>query len=591
MPITPKFKIHQTDDFIHVDINVPFVKISSSETYIEDNTFVFWCKPYFLKLHFPHDIIDDERCKAVYDPEKNNGTIFASIPKGSPGLYFQDLDLTTKLLQPIIDPLKHNYRPVEVPVIEVLKSEEFATDEAADVGEPPLPIPITSDISSMENINPPGVKLSLSPHHRYGFNNQYSGVFKNLREELRELMPVDPDNIPAYKRTELRIFAEDAAFDADRYLGDMSDGQEDYVFTEAMDFLPHWQKQLLHSNIEQKHTLTEQMENLKMNDGTNSTRGFVDFSADENLQLSELPNKEYLIPTGSANEYALLLGLADILFAYAYDHRGTQGEPSVESSWTVSTLSSILSWFIDYQESVGAPFEHGEGCRQVAVACMRRSLTYPYLRSWELGLKALEDTRTILKLGKRCILRCLLQVYKIMGKSEVHYLLNRLYMTDYCVWIQKLHDRSIQQFAEEFNEWSHVDKESVGLGLVKLEESICPSSEESESESCESGSEYADESAYKSDESTTNYHQNDRPVLLSSEQEPSSIDSPKGFLVTRLEETTTNNQNDSSVLLSSEQEPSSMHPPKGIYNNTSGEEHLVGSTGSKSSKVLVEELS
>lgn len=40
----------------------------------------------------------------------------------------------------------------------------------------------------------------------------------------------------------------------------------------------------------------------------------------------------------------MLLGLADILFAYAYDHRTTGGDPSVESAWTVATLSPLLSW-------------------------------------------------------------------------------------------------------------------------------------------------------------------------------------------------------------------------------------------------------
>lgn len=40
----------------------------------------------------------------------------------------------------------------------------------------------------------------------------------------------------------------------------------------------------------------------------------------------------------------MLLGLADILFAYAYDHRTTTGDASVESAWTVAVLSPLLSW-------------------------------------------------------------------------------------------------------------------------------------------------------------------------------------------------------------------------------------------------------
>ena len=36
--------------------------------------------------------------------------------------------------------------------------------------------------------------------------------------------------------------------------------------------------------------------------------------------------------------------IVDILFAYAYDYRTTEGDRSVESGWTINKLSSTLSW-------------------------------------------------------------------------------------------------------------------------------------------------------------------------------------------------------------------------------------------------------
>lgn len=60
--------------------------------------------------------------------------------------------------------------------------------------------------------------------------------------------------------------------------------------------------------------------------------------------LRRLSNREYLIEAGSVEERRVLLGLADILFAYAYDHRTTTGDASVESAWTVAVLSPLLSW-------------------------------------------------------------------------------------------------------------------------------------------------------------------------------------------------------------------------------------------------------
>jgi hypothetical protein len=44
------------------------------------------------------------------------------------------------------------------------------------------------------------------------------------------------------------------------------------------------------------------------------------------------------------SEKVVLLGVVDLLFAYAYDVRTTMGESTVESGWTIVKLSSQLSW-------------------------------------------------------------------------------------------------------------------------------------------------------------------------------------------------------------------------------------------------------
>lgn len=56
----------------------------------------------------------------------------------------------------------------------------------------------------------------------------------------------------------------------------------------------------------------------------------------------------------------------------------------------------------------GAEGDVDEKC--VALAGIRRSLIFPYLRVWDLGVLVGKDVRDILAAGKRCILRCLLQV-------------------------------------------------------------------------------------------------------------------------------------------------------------------------------------
>lgn len=58
--------------------------------------------------------------------------------------------------------------------------------------------------------------------------------------------------------------------------------------------------------------------------------------------MLQLPRKEHLLDKGTKS--IVFLGLADILYAWCYNHRITLGENSVESAWNVAKLSSTLSW-------------------------------------------------------------------------------------------------------------------------------------------------------------------------------------------------------------------------------------------------------
>jgi protein SHQ1 len=126
----------------------------------------------------------------------------------------------------------------------------------------------------------------------------------------------------------------------------------------------------------------------------------------------------------------------DLLIAHAYDARTTQGEPTVESAWTVRVLSPTLSWL----DAFHTP-------RDTAVACFHRMLAYPYLRHASLACAALDDAAAVLARGRRCALRCLLRVHRTLQRSEQLYLLNRLYLDDMIVWLQQCQDRTFTLFA------------------------------------------------------------------------------------------------------------------------------------------------
>lgn len=60
-------------------------------------------------------------------------------------------------------------------------------------------------------------------------------------------------------------------------------------------------------------------------------------------RLKDIPVHEYILTHNE--QQALYFGLVDIIAAYCYDHRTTEGEPTSESAWTINKLSATLSWF------------------------------------------------------------------------------------------------------------------------------------------------------------------------------------------------------------------------------------------------------
>ena len=47
--LTPKFEILQSDLCVILKINAPFTKIQDVEITVDENQFIFYAKPYYLK--------------------------------------------------------------------------------------------------------------------------------------------------------------------------------------------------------------------------------------------------------------------------------------------------------------------------------------------------------------------------------------------------------------------------------------------------------------------------------------------------------------------------------------------------------------
>ena len=355
-------------------------------------------------------------------------------------------------------------------------------------------------VYTLEQENLSDIRNDLRPH--YGFLNMHAGVFTDLAREglaAEMLQLVDPDNTPPEDRRALRLEKEVDDFDTNRYLGDLN-VQDDYIYQTAMDMTPHWQLESgSDGGADVVNAVSEQLSELSTFDTHEKTQRYTYFTFKESTQLASISYP--LLPTNisSENDESLLLGLLDILFAYVYDHIMTDGDPTIESSWTVCILSSTLSWL--------DTFQGGDSLELVVRHCIRRALIYPYLRNYELAMHCWNQVCCILRNGRRCIVRCLLQVHNILDKSECHYLGNRLYVDPYLAWMQRhVTDAQVsslcnqlQSLLEKAESGEILQKEHLGLNLLELERQL----DEEYSDSDDSSGSERDEESSNEEESSS----------------------------------------------------------------------------------------
>ncbi|CAH0484978.1 unnamed protein product [Peronospora farinosa] len=498
---TPKFIVTQNPAWVFIHVHVPFVRVSDMEFYVDRMDFSFYCKPYLLKLHFPYEVVDNELAKAVYDPNKENGTIVVHLLKKEPGQDFPDLDMLTKLLQPQRPPVdvKADALQCKAPLIEVLESmgsepigsfqeesdrlDTLIGNKMNQNNEETLAEQVRTDSSllSLESSKPTqsvgSVQLDaekeasdsidvrvtdLAPS--YGFNNAYSDFFRAWHGEVSEILSLpDPEHVQPEQRRILREAAEEQQFDIERYLMDYANQGDDMYFKLAMEYVPFWRKYpvlLLPAETprEEKEGRVPKPSTVEIDSDVNgvgesiynlsldvtlprvSSKSSITFTDAEQELLLRLPRKEFLLPEDSLEETVVVGGLVDILIGFAYEQLTTQGDSGVESTWTVSIVSPTLSW-LDSNADLHA----------VVRSSVRRMITFPFLRQYDLAMRSVCEASELLKRGKRVVLRALLMLHRVIEKSETQYLLNALYIQDYCVWIQSIADERLQRISIELD--------------------------------------------------------------------------------------------------------------------------------------------
>eukprot|EP00602_Paraphysomonas_sp_CaronLab_P005157 CAMPEP_0185035904 /NCGR_PEP_ID=MMETSP1103-20130426/28033_1 /TAXON_ID=36769 /ORGANISM="Paraphysomonas bandaiensis, Strain Caron Lab Isolate" /LENGTH=606 /DNA_ID=CAMNT_0027573189 /DNA_START=98 /DNA_END=1915 /DNA_ORIENTATION=- len=565
MVLTPKFSVSQSDDCVVVKIFVPYIRVSDAEIIADGTEFTFFCKPYLLKLSLPSEVEEDERCSAKYDPEEENGVIIATLPKKNKGEYFPGLDLSSQLMlrRKLKDDSTYSFPSIEV-------VSETTNDNPTDSAD--VEVGMGESISESNDLETPNISLGCNT---YGFNQRYSGVLNDLRDELVDMISVRcPDSVPYRERRILRLQAEGVDFNEDRYIGDWIEGENDAIYIESMAYTAPWdmyweQLKVHHSTASGPSesplgppSATEPVSSSACESDSVTTAlppsaesepplsvvedqreasvfdAIGGYSDDEQETQRKLPRRSYLIPSSSAEERSVLLSLVDILFAYAYDCRTTQGEPTVESAYTISRVSPSLSWLEYYEvrndessnsrsqltnlerkceksktlegiaigtESTSTEVSISDSItlHQVAVFCARRALIYPYLRMWPLIRKIFADVVRILLAGQRMVLKCLLNIRRIFERTETHYLLNKVFIDDYCVWLSRLENGSsvCKALGNELAEVKKfITKGDLQLGLLDIERAYTC---DEDSESYESSTTSSNSSTESDNESNT----------------------------------------------------------------------------------------
>lgn len=501
MPITPHFRLTQDEEHLWVDVQVPHVKVSrdSVEVVIEDECRMhFYASPYLLVLTFPHLLHDaDDHISATWDPIQ--GSIRLTLLKQTHQLW-PDLDLLANLLQSTKQQQRTGRGGSSGGVVHEIISSSPSTDEAPpvendeaelqeqnvnndsdEIDQDPLRMMMTGSAAvSRGCLNVDGVEVDDAvslEFPRYGFANMFHHVFSDLVREGVVFVDIpEPDTTRSCDRRRLRLEAETLKFDPDRYLQDL-DMEDDHFYQCAMEMTPHWNNRhnattteeavtTLSVESEKKDTaignqnvdkeddvdeITHAMSQLNTHSDTQASTSSGSsshdyFTSDELAKLCSIPYP--LLPTTVTSSTSpkvtmeLLLGLLDMLYAYVYDHLLTEGEPTVESAWTVSILSCSLSWLdVPMLPDDFALSSDSSSCQpfvlEVLCASLRRTLIYPYLRNFDLGLHCWNEVHRIVRNGRRCILRCLLQLRNILDKSECHYLGNKLFVDPYLAWLQQ----------------------------------------------------------------------------------------------------------------------------------------------------------
>ncbi|XP_017144418.1 protein SHQ1 homolog [Drosophila miranda] len=283
----------------------------------------------------------------------------------------------------------------------------------------------------------------LTNHFGYGYASKYSGPPDISDVDKSTCRVLEPHRLSPIQRLQDRIVDEMKRFSRDQYKMNFVELQVPSGHQNPLRFKP----KIFETSMtqEQAHLLHNLSREALQKQQKDEERG------DDDSPLERLRQKE------------IDCGLISIVLAICYDVRTTNNDPTCESAWTRSILCPLFCYY-----------EQFDNYRDVVVAFLRRAITYPLFRNFELGRQCVRDAIEVLKGGRNWLINQLLLTHQQFASGEpCRESYNTYYLEDYISYVTNANvcsDEHLHLLARNVkNVLMDVTKKHLNLGVTEIE--------------------------------------------------------------------------------------------------------------------------
>lgn len=301
---------------------------------------------------------------------------------------------------------------------------------------------------------------------KYGFDNLYDTVISVSTSNGNDINELDdPEHTDANDRVIERLRKENLKFDPEYYVSEYMThkygNEEDLEINgikELLKFTPSIVKQYLQWYKDSTNP------NLVMP---------IEFTDEEQKQMQDnLPKKSYLVE----DIKPLYVTILSVLFSYVFEQIENEGTHTTESAWTMGKLCPQISFLDQQLKQVN---ELQDGMKEISkvnkdsslikiaiITGIRRALSYPLHRNYDLAMKAWTFVYYILRGGKRLVIRALLDIHETFRFHDVYYVYDKVLLDDLTAWfISQGSENVIRSLAVEMRK----EQESLSKQDIEFE--------------------------------------------------------------------------------------------------------------------------